>query len=92
MDRANELAAIVRNAQQRIQLGSEPSGEEIRGEFYASLRALMAQVREGAGDEQEQMYLRFMQFLRRARTGNGAHRKLSRRRSGDLRGMQRVRL
>ena len=43
-----ELAAIVRNAQQRIQLGKRATvAEEIRGEFYASLRALMAQVPGG---------------------------------------------
>ena len=48
MDRANELAAIVRNAQQRIQLGKRATvAEEIRGEFYASLRALMEQVPGG---------------------------------------------
>ena len=48
MDRANELSAIVRNAQQRIQLGKRATvAEEIRGEFYASLRALMAQVPGG---------------------------------------------
>ena len=49
MDRANELSAIVRNAQQRIQLGKRATvAEEIRGEFYASLRSLMSVIPGGS--------------------------------------------
>ena len=45
MTRAQQLGAIIRNAQQRIQLGKRATvAEEIRGEFYASLRALMSKI------------------------------------------------
>ena len=40
--RNNELAQLVRNAQQRIQLGKRATvAEEIRGQCLASIRALM---------------------------------------------------
>ena len=42
MTRAQQLGAIIRNAQQRIQLGKRATvAEEIRGEYLASIRALM---------------------------------------------------
>lgn len=45
MNRSHELAQLVRNAQQRIQCGQRDTvAEEIRGEFYASLRAIMEAV------------------------------------------------
>ena len=49
MTRAHELAQLVRNAQQRIQLGKRATvAEEIRGEFYASIRALMGAIPGGS--------------------------------------------